>query len=213
MQADDPVFVPLMYDPSAVAGSRFTSMPATTIPRLYHSVAILLPSGEVLVAGSNPAVGYSLEGTVGSLWPKFYNNGHIAALEQQQSNTSHYPTEYRVEIFSPPYLSEISVHGRPLITDLPASITYGETFTISARLEKGARIRGAVQINLVAQGFHTHGQSMTQKLIKCGFKVVANSYDISVIAPRDASVVPPGIYLLFAVEDGIPSEGKWIALS
>ena len=64
--ADDPVLAPVIYNPTAAPGSRFTTQPATTIPRLYHSVAILLPSGEVLVSGSNPAVGYSATGTVGS---------------------------------------------------------------------------------------------------------------------------------------------------
>ena len=60
--ADSPVFEPVIYNASAPAGSRFTSQPSSTIPRLYHSVAILLPTGEVLVAGSNPAVGYSANG-------------------------------------------------------------------------------------------------------------------------------------------------------
>lgn len=62
--ADDPVYQPIIYNASAPAGSRFQNMPATTIPRLYHSSAVLLPSGEVLVSGSNPAVGYSANGAV-----------------------------------------------------------------------------------------------------------------------------------------------------
>ena len=63
--ADDPVYEPVIYNPSASAGSRFqTILPATAIPRLYHSAAVLLPSGEVLVSGSNPAVGYSPGGGV-----------------------------------------------------------------------------------------------------------------------------------------------------
>lgn len=64
-KADNPVLQPVIYNPSAAAGSRFTTMPGSSIPRLYHSTAILLPSGEVLVAGSNPAVGYSASGKVG----------------------------------------------------------------------------------------------------------------------------------------------------
>ena len=63
--ADTPVFTPIIYNPAAAAGSRFTTQPASSIPRLYHSVATLLPSGEVLVSGSNPAVGYSASGKVG----------------------------------------------------------------------------------------------------------------------------------------------------
>lgn len=64
-KADNPVFQPVIYNPNAAAGSRFTTMPGSSIPRLYHSTAILLPSGEVLVAGSNPSVGYSADGKVG----------------------------------------------------------------------------------------------------------------------------------------------------
>ncbi|KAL3422345.1 WSC domain-containing protein [Phlyctema vagabunda] len=212
-QAEEPVLVPLLYDPRGPAGSRFTSMPATTIPRIYHSVATLLPSGEVLVAGSNPAVGYSASGKVNNGWPMFNNNGHRCALQQQQSELSSYPTEYRVEIFSPPYLSAISSHGRPLITAQPASIAYGASFTIEARLERGARLRGDTQITLVAPGFHTHGQAMGQKLVRLGFRAAPNSYAFTVQAPRDASVIPPGVYLLFVVQDDVPSVGKWISIA
>jgi hypothetical protein len=64
--ADDPVYEPIIYNPSAAAGEKWTTLPATTIPRMYHSVATLLASGEVLVAGSNPPVGYSKSGAVPS---------------------------------------------------------------------------------------------------------------------------------------------------
>lgn len=213
LQADNPVLTPAIYDPTAAAGKRFTSMPATAIPRLYHSVAVLLPSGEVLVAGSNPTVGYSATGKVNSGWPYFHNHGHTCALQQQQNKESSYPTEYRVETFSPPYLSSISSHGRPLIISLPASIFYGRTFLIEARLERGARIRSNVQINLIAPGFHTHGQAMGQKMVKMGFKAIANSYGFKVYAPRDASVIAPGVYLMFVVQDGVPSVGKWVSIA
>ncbi len=41
-----------MYDPDKPNGSRFTVLAASSIYRLYHSVAMLLPDGSVLVAGS-----------------------------------------------------------------------------------------------------------------------------------------------------------------
>ncbi|KAI9602694.1 hypothetical protein H4Q26_001990 [Puccinia striiformis f. sp. tritici PST-130] len=54
--ADNPNFTPVLYDPDAPAGHRFTTegMPTSTIPRLYHSVAALVPSGKIIIAGSNP---------------------------------------------------------------------------------------------------------------------------------------------------------------
>ncbi|THH09352.1 hypothetical protein EW145_g2082 [Phellinidium pouzarii] len=54
--ADNPVLTPVLYDPTALAGQRFSSvgMPTSQIPRLYHSVATLTPNGEIMIAGSNP---------------------------------------------------------------------------------------------------------------------------------------------------------------
>ena len=44
------------------------------------------------------------------------------------------------------------------------------------------------------------------------FQSAVNSSLISVVTPRDASVMPPGVYLLFVVENGIPSVGSWMQL-
>ncbi|KAI0045394.1 copper radical oxidase [Auriscalpium vulgare] len=52
-------------------------MPASDIPRLYHSVATLTPRGDVMIAGSNPNL----------------DRSEVA-----------YGTEYRVEWLSPPYM-------------------------------------------------------------------------------------------------------------
>jgi hypothetical protein len=46
--ADSPVYTPLLYDPNAPAGSRWSneSLSASTVPRMYHSSALLLPDGD-----------------------------------------------------------------------------------------------------------------------------------------------------------------------
>jgi len=87
--ADHPVLTPWLYTPSAPKGKRFTTGFATTsIGRLYHSTASLLPDGSVIVAGSNP-------------------NADVS--------TTKYATEYRVEYFQPPYMSmkRPSYTGKP----------------------------------------------------------------------------------------------------
>ena len=48
---ENPVYIPEMFDP--VTGS-WTSLPAASVPRVYHSVALLLPDGSVWTAGSTP---------------------------------------------------------------------------------------------------------------------------------------------------------------
>ena len=65
-QAEVPALTPIIYNPIKPVGQRFTVLGGTNIPRMYHSVATLLASGEVIVAGSNPAVGYSASGKVPS---------------------------------------------------------------------------------------------------------------------------------------------------
>lgn len=74
--ADNPAFTPVLYDPNAPAGSRFSTdgMPTSDIARLYHSVSTLLPDGRVMIAGSNP-------------------NADV--------ETRKYKTEYQVEYISP----------------------------------------------------------------------------------------------------------------
>jgi len=52
--ATDPTFAALLYEPTKAMGTRWTQLASSTIPRLYHSVALLLLDGTILVTGSNP---------------------------------------------------------------------------------------------------------------------------------------------------------------
>ncbi|KAF9556764.1 copper radical oxidase [Agrocybe pediades] len=96
--ASGPVFTPAIYDPNAPTGSRWSNkgLGASTIPRLYHSSAILLPDASVLIAGSNPNL---------------------------DVNTSAiFPTTYQAEIFYPPYFSAAV---RPVPSGVPKNLSYG----------------------------------------------------------------------------------------
>jgi hypothetical protein len=52
--ATDPNHNAVLYDPTKPVHQRMTVMANTTIDRLYHSEALLLPDGRVLVSGSDP---------------------------------------------------------------------------------------------------------------------------------------------------------------
>lgn len=45
--ADNPILMPIMYDPSAPQGKRWSrdGLSPSTVPRMYHSSATLLPDG------------------------------------------------------------------------------------------------------------------------------------------------------------------------
>ncbi|KAI9891310.1 MAG: hypothetical protein M1814_002823 [Vezdaea aestivalis] len=52
--ANDPNFNSVLYDPSKPVNQRMSIMGNTTVARLYHSEAILLQDGRVLISGSDP---------------------------------------------------------------------------------------------------------------------------------------------------------------
>jgi hypothetical protein len=103
-QEDQPLarLIPEIYDP---ATDTWTPMAPSTVPRLYHSTALLLPDGTVVTAGGNPEGGTHVQ------W-------------------DHDPQEeMRLEVFHPPYLFR---GQRPTITSAPAQCTHGQTIQITS---------------------------------------------------------------------------------
>ncbi|KAF5386994.1 hypothetical protein D9615_001579 [Tricholomella constricta] len=108
--ADHPVLTPVLYNPLATTGQRFSSagLPTSRIPRLYHSVATLTPSGDIMVTGSNPN------------------------LDRSEIK---YGTEYRVEWFSPPYMKM----DRPEITGKISKLKFKEEVKVKVKVPGGFR--------------------------------------------------------------------------
>jgi len=96
-----PVLVPELWNPDTEIWSELNTMPTT---RQYHSIALLLPDGQVLSAG-------------GGICGDCYELGY---------------EERNAEIFSPPYLfnSDGTLATRPRLTALPSEANYDETFVV-----------------------------------------------------------------------------------
>ena len=114
--ADRPALTPVLYNPRAPVGQRFSSegMPTSGIPRMYHSVATLTPNGDIMIAGSNPNVDRS-EVTFG--------------------------TEYRVEWLKPPYMSQ----ERPVISSVGGSekrLGFGQRVAVKVQPVVGWSLQG-----------------------------------------------------------------------
>ncbi|CAN8244129.1 unnamed protein product [Cochlearia groenlandica] len=189
----DPAFAPILYKPHAARGKRFTQLAASTIPRMYHSIAIALPDGKVLVGGSNTNDGYK------------YN--------------VEFPTELRVEKFSPPYLDPALANMRPQIvnTATPKQIRYGQFFNVKVNLKQQKDVtKENLKVTMLAPPFTTHSISMNMRLLLLGVANVnaggAGSYNIQAVAPPNGNIAPPGYYLLYAVYKGVPSVGEWIQI-
>jgi galactose oxidase len=155
------------------------------VDRCYHSTAVLLPDATVLNSGG------------GEYSPK--NNG-----QENDPKDSHRDAQ----IFSPPYLfkADGSLADRPDITSAPADVAYGATITVGTshpdQIDK---------VNWIRASSVTHSFNTNQRLLKSTF--TAGAAGLSVTAPADPKVCPPGHYLLFLLnKDGVPSVAKIIQI-
>ncbi|MCD2197069.1 DUF1929 domain-containing protein [Actinomycetospora endophytica] len=100
--------------------NQLTPMADPNIGRDYHTEALLLPDGRVLVAGSDP-------------------------LFDDEKNTIPGTFEQRIEIFTPPYLEKGT--PRPTITSAPPTMPRGQNFDIPTpdgnRIAKARLVRTA----------------------------------------------------------------------
>ncbi len=115
------------------------------------------------------------------------------------------------EIFTPPYLYKKDGSGelapRPSITTAPASIDAGTQFAVST--PDAASI---TKLGLVRLGAVTHSVDMDQRYTPLAF--TAGSGTLTVTAPANLNIAPPGPYMLFAVNSaGVPSIAKMVSVA
>jgi hypothetical protein len=150
----------------------WTVLAAMQTPRMYHSTALLLPDGRVLVAGG------------GRDFPEV--------------------DQLSAEIYSPPYLFK---GPRPAITSAPTGIQYATAFSVAT--PDGARI---ASVSLVRSGSVTHAFNQNQRFVPVTFQ--AASGGLTIQAPANANLAPPGYYMLFIVDtNGIPSVAAMVKLT
>lgn len=185
--ADHPVLTPVIYRSSSPPGSRFSSdgMPTSEIPRLYHSVATLVPDGRIMIAGSNPNLDRS---------------------------TTRYGTEYRVEWLAPAWMEDDST--RPNLNVSISILPYGAKFSIMPDLKGGDmnQVKSewfsidylsllmlvCCKVALMDLGFVTHSLHMNGRLVYLDFESTDGG-SLLVHGPPSAGVYPPGpgwIYLI-----------------
>ncbi|KAL0438866.1 UNVERIFIED_CONTAM: Aldehyde oxidase GLOX1 [Sesamum latifolium] len=164
---------------------------------MYHSTALLLRDGRILVSGSNPHAYYNFTGVL-------------------------FPTDLTMEIFSPDYLDPRLVRVRPKIVS-PAShsqLGYGQQLLINFTAQ-GRINRGFITVTMVAPPFATHSFSMNQRLLvltnRTGISASVtplgrSNYQVQVMTPGSNILAPPGYYLLFVVYREVPSQGIWIQI-
>jgi Domain of unknown function (DUF1929)/Glyoxal oxidase N-terminus len=165
------------------ASGQWTTGANATVPRNYHSTALLLPDGRVLTTGSR------LCGTGCSL-------NHLNA-----------------EIYYPPYLFKNDGTGdlapRPNIRAYSGSARVGNR---DFYLYTPGQTANISRVTLLRMGSTTHAFNMDQRFLEIDFQRYDSNWLIAK-SPTNANVAPPGYYLAFVVNNaGVPSVGRIIQL-
>jgi hypothetical protein len=191
--ADNPALDLLIYDPESNAWSTTAT---STIPRLYHSVALMLADGKILIAGSNP--------NEMPVWPEETIPGDIIHK---------YPTELRVEIYTPTYLQGDNAKQRPQgvkvsKTSLKPGDDLGLEFTQVSKTKK-------VEVILYTGGFVTHSVHMGQQMyyLESTWSFDEDDGNKIKIKTKIPSIkIAPGPWWVYVMADGVPSIGQVVML-
>ena len=127
------------------------------------------------------------------------------SLFADKANTKPAKFEQRIELYTPPYLNK----GKPqpqLESAGQDRRTLDPGDRITFRSKDAASIK---RMRLVRPGSFTHVTNVEQSSVALDFKRSGDKLTATV--PDDASLVPPGWWMTFAVDDnGIPSKAQWV---
>ncbi|THU86676.1 hypothetical protein K435DRAFT_683195 [Dendrothele bispora CBS 962.96] len=180
--ADHPSFTPVVYDPEAPEGQRFSTsgIPTTNIARLYHSTATMTANGTIFIAGSNP---------------------HENLCFDQ------YPTEYRAEYLDPPYM----FLPRPSIAEVPTHIGYNQSFDLEIELPGENDINVTVILMDLGYSTHGVHQSSRYVRLVSNLSGNSTSMTVTG-PPTPQIYPPGPAYLYVVTAEGVPSPGKKVII-
>jgi len=185
--------------------------------------ATLLPDGTVLVTGGSSGTGFDdnthpvypaeLWNPATGTWSTMaslsaYRGYHSVAILLSDGRvlsgggecTGQNCNRGTAEIFSPPYLF---MGPRPTITSAPATISGGSTFFVAT-----PDAANVTQVTWIRLGAVTHTFNQEQRINFLSFTPTTGG--LNVTAPPSANLAPPGYYLLFLLQNGVPSVGSMI---
>lgn len=208
-----------------------TSAPMSA-PRIEMS-AVILPSGKILALGGSlndedaptaalnadlfdPASNtFAAAGT--AAYPRLYHSTGLllpdATVLVMGGNPTQGSYEPHMEIYSPAYLFTTDSNGnaipatRPTITNAPGIVGYAANFTVQT--PDAANIGSVALMRL---GSPTHAFDFDQRMV--GLNFTQGTSSITVTAPPNGNIAPPGYYMLFILnKSGVPSVASMVQIS
>lgn len=209
----------------SAASPTWQSGPNMSQPRIEMN-AVILPNGKVLAMGGSkfdedtntlslnadlydPATNtFSSAGA--NAFGRLYHSVALLLPDATVWLTGGNPTrgqyEQHMEIYKPAYLFQPGT--RPSIGSAPSSISWGNPFTVQT--PDAANIASVV---LVRNGAPTHAFDMDQRLVGMSF-TVGGSEALTVAAPPNGNIAPPGYYMLFILNtSGVPSMARFVRIT
>ncbi|MEO7142928.1 MAG: galactose oxidase-like domain-containing protein, partial [Bryobacteraceae bacterium] len=111
------------------------------------------------------------------------------------------PDQKSAEFYSPPYLFKGS---RPTVSQAPTQIQYGSNFFVGT--PDGSNI---ASVALIRTGAVTHFFDQNERFLPLTF--TQSTGGLTVTAPANANLAPPGYYMLFLVNSaGVPSIAPFV---
>jgi hypothetical protein len=121
--------------------------------------------------------------------------------------------EQNMEIYEPAYLFTTDSSGnaiyaqRPSITGSPLTISYGNSFTVQTP-DAG----NISSVALIRNGSPTHAFDQDQRFV--GLSFTQGSGVLTVTAPPNGNIAPPGYYMLFLLNSsGVPSIANFVQVT
>jgi len=184
----------------------FTNATSMSIARRQIN-ATLMADGRILVTGGSSAPGFNEPtGAVlyGEIWdsttgtwtrtPSYqrYRGYHSTALLLPDGRIISMggDNEPNMEIYTPAYLGGT----RPVVTGAPTgTVAYGAQFSVQSD-------QTISKVHLIRIGSVTHATNMDQRILRPSFSQVGST--VTITAPSNANLCPPGHYLLFLINSG-----------
>ena len=191
-----------------------------------HMNATLLPDGQIFVTGGTSADGFNnASGAVhtAEMWNPATGQWRTLsanAVDRMYHSTSLLLPDGRVlvagsgeggsgvdqrtyELYSPPYLFK---GARPTIGSAPTSVSYGQSFRVET-----PQAFAIEKVSFIRLGSVTHAFDESQRFLSLGFS--ESSGGLTVAAPGNANLAPPGHYLLTIIDEhGVPSVSKIVKI-
>ena len=178
---ENTIFAAELWDPLAGNGT-WTTMASMKHRRQYHSTAVLLIDGRVLVGG---------------------NTGSNQNPDCKPNNPV-----YEQEIFTPPYLFNPNgtLATRPVITSAPDSVGYGTSFLVGS-----PSLENIAKVTMVRLSSVTHSVNMNQRINHLEFTRVGAGLRVVAPASGNEAP-PGHYMLFIINRAGVPSVAKVIKI-